>query len=426
MIQSLSIKNFLSFKDEVTISFEATKDDHLEDYHVVEVAPGVKLLKFLVVYGYNASGKSNLIQAFNFLREFLLEVKEQKTHFVQVIPFALDNETMNKPTEFTLTFYVGHIRHVYSVRMNSREVIYEELDFYPGSQPANIFERVTQNGISKIAFGSKLKVSKLVKEEITLKCLPNMSVFAAYNQVNTEIPKLSGVFNWILNQYFEPIEPNSNLKDFAKNLIYDDHTSKNQILNYLKRADFNVSDIVTKEMNNEEWEKILSEMKARGVSDEDIRQYKQRMNQNMRRTEFTHSVIKNGKETTFTLSLPLQSEGTIRIFGLSGAVYEAIRHNAFLAIDEVESKLHPHLIEFLIEEFLKEPGKAQMLVATHYDNLFDQEDLLRKDNFWFTEKGKDGATKVYPLSAFKGLNRISSLQKAYKFGKFGAVPDIEE
>jgi len=83
------------------------------------------------------------------------------------------------------------------------------------------------------------------------------------------------------------------------------------------------------------------------------------------------------------------------------------------------------LIEYVIEQFLRKSEQSQLLVATHYDNLFDEDDLLRKDNFWFTEKGEDGSTKLYPLSSFNGLNRISSLQKAYKFGKFGAVPNID-
>lgn len=74
--------------------------------------------------------------------------------------------------------------------------------------------------------------------------------------------------------------------------------------------------------------------------------------------------------------------------------------------------------------FLKESEYAQILVTTHYDGLLAEEDLLRKDNIWFTEKNNDGATVLYPLTDFKGLNRITSLQKAYKFGKFGAIPNI--
>ncbi len=145
----------------------------------------------------------------------------------------------------------------------------------------------------------------------------------------------------------------------------------------------------------------------------------------MTRTEFGHLVKNNKIEEVFPLPIELQSDGTKRVFGLFGAIFKAIEQKAFLSIDEIESKLHPRLIEYVIEQFLRKSKQSQLLVATHYDNLFDEDDLLRKDNFWFTEKGEEGSTKLYSLISFKGLKRISSLQKAYKFGKFGAVPNID-
>lgn len=119
-----------------------------------------------------------------------------------------------------------------------------------------------------------------------------------------------------------------------------------------------------------------------------------------------------------------ESDGTVRTFGLAAQVQKILERNAFLAVDEIESSLHPKLIEYIIERFLKESGEAQLLLTTHYDGLLGEEDLLRKDNIWFTEKNADGSSVLYPLTDFKGLNRISSLQKAYKFGKFGAVPNL--
>lgn len=427
MIESLQIKNFLSFKDEVTLSFEATKDDHLEDYHVVEVAPGVRLLKFVVVYGYNASGKSNLIEAVAFLKYFWFKIKENKTEKIDVVNFLLDKDSRNNPTQFKLTFYIGKVKHRYQLTIDRFKVRNEQLDYYPGPQPAKIFSRVTENGVSEISFGSKMKLSSVAKESISIRCLPNMSVFAAYSQVNTNIKQLDDVFGWIEENFFTPIEPQTRLKDFVENLVYKDKKCKDKILNYLKRADFNISDINVEEVEDQVSEDFISRMKALDVPQHEINRLENERSIRIKQTDFNHFVFQEDKMETYPLTMDLQSEGTRRIFGLSGAIYEAIKKDAFLAIDEIESKLHPHLIEFLIEEFLKESKQnpSQLLVATHYDNLFDQEDLLRKDNFWFTEKGEDAATKLYPLSALKGLNRISSLQKAYKFGKFGAIPDIE-
>lgn len=109
---------------------------------------------------------------------------------------------------------------------------------------------------------------------------------------------------------------------------------------------------------------------------------------------------------------------------MAAQVQKILERDAFLAVDEIESSLHPKLIEYIIERFLKESEQAQLLLTTHYDGLLGEEDLLRKDNVWFTEKNLDGSSVLYPLTDFKGLNRISSLQKAYKFGKFGAVPNL--
>ncbi|MCF8219424.1 MAG: ATP-binding protein [Bacteroidales bacterium] len=425
MIQSLKIKNFLSFKDEVEISFDASKDKDLEDYHVVEVAPGVRLLKFLVVYGYNASGKSNLIKAFEFLKAFWSNTPD-KDENTDVIPFLLNNENRNQPSEFSLDFYSDNIKFIYNLVVDSKQVIKEKLDFYPSSQPANVFVRDTINGVSVIEYGSKIKLSTPVRNEIEVKCLSNTSVMAAYNQVNASVKEIESFSQLINKNLSKIITPKVNLKGYAENLFLEDSKTKGKIVNYLKRADFNIHDVKVEQEESDFFdnaadfiEKLVIPQYSTKIELNDI--FKDKLN----KTTFHHKVENKGLRKSFPLPLEYQSEGTIRIFGLSAAVYKALEQNAFLAIDEIESKLHPQLIEYLIEEFLKESKESQLLVATHYDNLFDQDDLLRKDNFWFTEKQDDGSTKLYGLKHFSGLNRISSLQKAYKFGKFGATPNLE-
>jgi AAA15 family ATPase/GTPase len=143
------------------------------------------------------------------------------------------------------------------------------------------------------------------------------------------------------------------------------------------------------------------------------------------KTEFEHRILnQEGTPEFYKLPKRLQSEGTLRTFGLSTAIRKAIEKNAFLAIDEIESSLHPKLVEFIIEDFLKQKGQSQLLLTTHYDGLLEEDDLLRKDSIWFTNKKEDGSTELYSLADFKGVNRMSSLQKAYKYGKFGAIPNI--
>lgn len=425
MIHSLSIQNFLSFKDEVSICFEATRDTHLENVHLVEVAKGVRLQKLGIVYGYNASGKSNLIEAFEFLNNFWLNTLDSKDEPTGIIPFMLDNDSKNKPSVFKIVFYQDGIKHKYSLEITKELVLSEKLEYYPGVQPAVIFDRKLEEGISKITYGPKLKITSIEEKEIEIKCLPNISVFAAYVQVNTIIKEIELVVNWIRTKVMRSIEPLMRLQNLSEDLINEDDGFKNYILDYLREADFNISAIKSKNIEEEISEEFINRAKLVGLSESELDKLRKDKKVVFRDTEFEHSVINEEGEEKHFLPINWQSDGTKRIFGLSGFIYKAMERNAFLAIDEIESKLHPRLVEYVLEKFLKESEYSQLLISTHYDNLFDEEDLFRKDNFWFTEKGENGATNLYPLSGFKGLGRISSLQKAYKFGKFGAVPNID-
>ncbi len=426
MIHSLSIQNFLSFKEEVTFSFEATKDKKLEDFHVVEVAKGVRLLKIGIIYGANASGKSNLINAFEFLKDFWFTKTDNKDEETKIIPFLLDAKTPKEPSKFKLVFFVGGIKYLYILEISKDFVLFEKLDYYPGVQPAIIFERELKNNVSEIIFGPKIKVSQIAKKEITIKCLPNMSFFAAYNQVNTNIPSLDIAIKWMSNQFMDTIEPKTPLVNYSERLISKDSEIKNRILTYLQKSDFNISNINTKVIKEDISDSLLIKIKELNIPDKEIERLKKEQTISIVKTTFEHKVINEDQsESYFPLPIELQSEGTLRIFGLSGAILTTLKRNAFLAIDEIESKLHPRLIEFVIERFLRESEQSQLLVTTHYDGLLEEDDLLRKDNIWFTEKNEDASTNLYSLSDFKAVNRITSLQKAYKYGKFGAIPNIE-
>jgi AAA15 family ATPase/GTPase len=425
MIYSLSVKNYLSIKDEVTISFEAARDTDLEKEHVVEITEGVRLLKFLILYGYNASGKSNVIQAFQFLRNFWFDVAENKDEEIDYKQFAFDDDIRNEPSEFKLVFYHEATKYTYYLKLYENVVMYEKLAFYPGVQPAIIFERHDQDGVSVIQFGNKIKVSPVAKEEISIRCLPNMSVFASYNQVNVKIEELHLAAEWMKINMMSKIEPDTSLQSYTNHQVSTSNEVKDYVLNYLQEADFNISNISTDTIEEKLSDEMLTLIKRSNIPKKELERLEKDKTVRRLQTSFSHLIDKNDSVTEFPLDFDEQSEGTKRIFGLSGAIYSALKQNAFLAIDEIESKLHPRLIEYVIEQFLRQSRQAQLLVATHYDNLFDEDDLLRKDNFWFTEKGQDGSTHLYPLSSFNGIGRISSLQKAYKYGKFGAVPNID-
>lgn len=402
MIAEIKFKNILSFRDQAIFSFEADKSKEMESYHIVEVVPGIRLLKLAVVYGANASGKSNFIKICDFIKKFLIRVPSNKGEETGIIPFLMDKDCGNQTSDLSISFYVLQkeqaTKFVYSLSLTRNHIVNEVLTYYPSQQPAAIFERTIENGVSTIKFGTKIKLTAAAKEEISLKCLPNMSVFAAYMQVNVNVPEIENVLSYFKGQIMPAITPSLLLNRYAERHIKEEKT-KEYILRYLQEADFNISDISAKEKDT-----------STGV---------------VQGTIFQHKVKDaQGKESYYEFPEVFESRGTIRTMGLAGCIQENLANNSFLAVDEIESSLHPKLIEYIIERFLKESNHAQLLLTTHYDGLLAEEDLLRKDNVWFTEKNSDGATILYPLTDFKGLNRINSLQKAYKFGKFGAIPNF--
>jgi len=428
MIQELKISNFLSFKDEVTFSFEATKDTTFEDYQVVEVANDVRLLRFAVVYGANASGKSNLIKAFEFLHDFWLETRKNISEKTGAIPFKLDRETPKQPSSFSLKFYIEGTRYWYQLEVDENKVHSEKLSYYSSVQPTLLFERVLSNNVSKVSFNQAvIKISPVAKEEINLKCLPNSSFFAARNQVNVSLPKIDAMRDWINQGVFNIIEPDTPMFEFAENSIQKDETLKKHLIDFVREADFNITNIKSKTEKKDISQQFLDFiLKSDTLPEEEKERLKVEKAISQVSTDFEHTVTNFRGTETYFLPEDYESEGTRRITGVETALYMALEANAFLAIDELESSLHPDLIVFLLKKFLEtKNNRSQLLITTHYDPLLNQTDeLFRKDSVWFTDKNKAGSTELYSLVEFNGLNRIASLQKAYRQGRFGAIPRI--
>lgn len=250
MIAEIRFKNMFSFRDEAILSFEADRSKDMESYHVVELGGDVRLLKVAVIYGANASGKSNIIKVCDFIKSFITYTPLNKAEQIQIVPFLLNKTSSRQLSEYSISFYLKNeekaVRYVYSVALDRWHVAKESLIYYPSQQPATIFERNTENNVSVIKFGQKIKMSQSVKEEITLKCLHNMSVFAAYMQVNTHIVELEAVLQYLTNQVMPAIVPASSLSRYAEESIKNE-SAKDYILRYLQEADFNISNITSKE-----------------------------------------------------------------------------------------------------------------------------------------------------------------------------------
>lgn len=429
MIQELKIKNFMSFRDEVTLSFEATKDKTFEDSHIVEVAPGVRLLRFAMVYGANASGKTNLLFALVFLHDFVFYKPDDIEEETGSEPFRLDAATPNEPTEFSIKFYVDDIRYWYELKLDQQKVLLERLYYYNSVQPTKLFERTWRDGESVLDFNSTVvKISQAAKEELSLKCLPNMSFFAARKQVNVAMKEIDAAREWFRNGILPMVKPQTRMFEYASEKMLENSVLKEYLLDFIHRADFNISDVKTDVIKQPIPQKVLNLMLQDDGAPNEV---KERLTKDKAydeiRTNFVHKVHNSRGEESYVLPDEYQSDGTKRTIGVEAAIFEAVRKQAMLFIDEIESSLHPDLVEFIIEQFLSQRNRAQLLVTTHYDPLLNTvgDDLIRKDSVWFTEKDETGNTDLYSLVEFKGLNRISSLQKAYRNGVFGALPNIK-
>lgn len=392
MIQELKIKNFKSFRDEAELSFEPSGEDCYNS--VVTMPDGVKLLRFAVVLGANASGKSNLLEAVDFLRRFWSNLPSSNDEGTDVQPFLLRTEALTFDTEIELKFYVEEVRYWYKLTVNPEKVCKESLYVYLTNRPTRIFLREDADGVSKLSFNpAVVKLTPAETEVMTMNCLRNMSVLAALKKVNVSVPYLSKMRTWVDSKIL-PLQSGAseNLSPDAKKMLSDSEDFREYLMRFAKEADFNISDIKVQKMA----------------------------------ALFSHTVEDNAGKEDFFLPESCQSAGTKRMVELESLIYSQLQRQAFLAIDEIESSMHPNLMEYILAKFVNaSDNQSQLLVSTHYDPILkDIDDIFGKDSVWFTEKGKDGNSSLFSLSDFSGLNKLSSIHRAYMNGRFGALPKV--
>lgn len=394
MIQEFKFKNFRSVKDWQTLSFEASADKIYDEYYCTYIN-GTKLLKLAVIYGANASGKTNILYALNFLRKLAIRPRNNKTKPTGFIPFLLDENSKKEPGSFELTFYADNIKHIYSLEVNEQVILKETLKYYPGKLPAEIFSRETIGGITQIKLGSKIKLNNAELQKLKVNTLSNMSVISTYATANFVFPELERVYNYFFTQWLSLLSPEEDLRLWATDQVGAEIDNKEFLLDLLHRADFNISgfDIQKSEIPNEK---------------NDI--------------AFEHTVQTAQGITKHYLPDVLESAGTMRYYGLGIILNTLLKKNAIIPVDELENSLHPDLFTHFINLFLVNSKQAQLIFSTHNIQFLDTDDL-RKDIIWFTEKKKDGSTELYSLDDFDIRNGVSFLN-AYKAGKFGAKPNL--
>ncbi len=422
MILEFKVENYLSFREEQVLSFDPSSDKEYESQYCVQVKEGVKVLKLGLIYGANASGKTNLLKSLEFLRKFVLRQKSDKTESTGVIPFQFDNSYIEKPSRFELTFYLNQIKYVYSVVLDDKRVIEENLVYYPGIQPAVFFERWFDEKKEKsvIKFGGTIDLKASDKKLIEGLTISNSSVFSAFSKANTEKSIFDDVFNWFSEDFMQMIHPKTDLFGWTSSRLEKDNLCRDFVLEVLQKADFNISSIDIDEEDipiDEELESKISSMDMPEHLKEEILQKKMLKAKDISFQHTTRLMEKN-------LPRKLESNGTIRFYGLGGVLNKLLSSNTFLCIDEIENSLHYDLVAHFVKTFLMNSNNSQLLFSTHDINLLN-EDFLRRDTVWFADKNEFGASELYSLLDFK-LHKNLSAYNAYKIGKLGAKPELGE
>ncbi|OYP58647.1 ATP/GTP-binding protein [Prevotella sp. P3-122] len=430
MVHELRIKNFLSFKEETVISFEASKDTFKEDSLLVTMNDGTRLSRIAIIYGANASGKSNLLEVFEYLFWFWKRKTDDQDAPTGVEPFALDKDTPSQPTEFELKLYVNDKKYVYQLILTSKDVLSEKLFVYNTNQPSLLMNRELVEGNTALKFNPVLiKVPAAVKEELTAKCLKNMSVFAARKAVNGNFGEIDDVRNWMINHTLPVIDLGQKMFNYAERKMLEDPETKKHLLEFSHNIGLNIEDMAVEKDYMPLTPEMIQFMQASGrLSEENVSKLnKDPKMPNGFKTDFVVSVNNIRGKEIYTLPKSSQSEGTLRSMGVETALYVAEQNNKLLPIDEIETSMHPLLLKYMIKSFLKAPSKSQLLLTTHYDPLFTAaDDYLRKDSFWLMDKEENGNSILYSLVSKNGVNKMRSLQRAYLNNKLGALPKIAD
>lgn len=427
MIINFSIQNFGIIKEKQTLSFEATKSKDLEEYYIVEPKKGLRLLKLALIYGANASGKSTVLKALDFLRDLVMNPLDKKSEIFDFKPFLFDDKTPQQNSFFSLEFISNKVRYLYETELNKKAIVNEKLYFFKPNK-ALVFERKTnlEKQLSTIDFGSKIKINKEHKVSLEANTLWNNTVLGAYLKTNFESTELQEVVDWFKNQLKSLIKPRTNLLAYISSRLENNEINKKNIVKFLKKADFKISDIVIEKNELDIDDRLYGFLKSLPISEEKLGELKDKGKLEPREIFFIHEIVENNKSKLFTLPYTDESEGTQRYYQFSGLLELMIRSATTFSIDELESSLHADLLKHFLITFLANAKNSQLIATTHHRELLMEKDIFRNDAIWFTEKQTNGQADLYSLADFDSsvIRDTSSVYNAYKIGKLGAVPNL--
>ena len=419
MLLSLKIENFRSIKSPLKIDFTTEKRLNEDDLPYNSfIHNGNEILKSLVLYGRNASGKSNILLALKAL-SWLINNSDAFKHGEKIPPyepFIFDSEYINKPVKFEIAFISieSKIRYKYTISYNSSEIIYESLFFYPAGTIAKLYERTEK----KITYGDYYQGTK---KKIENDLLFNQLFLSKSS--TSKVKYLDDVYLYFTKYFYvstiHDTEYDKAIIRAFSELVLKDKKLKHNLLELLKAADTSILDFSITE--NEKRMKF-SDNVPKELQKEILEKFKYEV-------LTSHSLFENGNEIgKTTLNLKKESLGTKKLFVIGSLILNALSNGGVIVIDELDKGLHPLLTKLIIKLFNSKnsnPINAQLIFATHDSTLLDNE-ILRRDQICFIDKDYQGGSTFYKLGDILGVRKDIPIDKWYLSGSFKAIPVTSE
>jgi predicted ATPase len=411
MLLEFRVRNFRSIRDEQALSLVAAQSDKgLAATHLVPT--GLKAsphaVRSTVVYGPNASGKSTLLFALNYLRAMVAEsatvVQPGQTYNVQ--PFRLDARSADQPVAFEISFLVDGVRHQYSFAMTAQRIVSEQLMVWRTSKPTQWFSRRLEDSgeTYDYEFSAYLTGPRKLWQESTR---ANALFLSTAAQLNSDL--LGPVFRWLVQSIV--VLPAGAVVDHAfTTALLESAEGRAAIRDFLTTADITIADVQAVPRKALRRQFLFQPGGVAQARQEE--------------GEFLFPVFEHRTaQGVATFELHEESEGTQRLFSLAAPVLDVLKHGRVLVVDELDRSLHTLLVRRLIGMFhdpVLNAAGAQLIFSTHDTSLLDYK-LFRRDQIWFTEKDESQATRVYPFTDF-GPRKREAWELGYLMGRYGAVP----
>ena len=417
MIRDFWVKNYLSIRDKQELNFLA-KESSSE--LVTEVAEGTFLYKLGILYGSNASGKSNMLIALNEVFRLLVLPKSDATQRINgSIPFML---TKDDPTEMHVSFYANGVRYDYDVAFNDKNILSEALYYYPNKSKSLFYERtfVGDNVQAEIKFGPSLRLLVKTQESIRENTLNNHSVLSVCRKaaLKEDIDPFNILCGWIMENYHDVDG------DGEKGIV---EILKDAYANSKKRKFYNIM-LQKADLNILEYKPIVED---RFVSNE----FRQRILMEnipeemkvalLKPTSDSVAFVNHSTNGDFDIPLRWQSKGTQKYIRILEALYDMITTSHVYYLDELGEDLHNDLLYYYLNVFIFNSEKSQLIITSQETTLLSQ-DLINENRgvVWFVEKNKETASSEYSRGDSFGLHKNLSLYNSYRIGRLGAKPEL--